>query len=273
MRSGFERFIGNDQMMVLFVGTADALEDFNGLLFGWLVHDDGLEAALEGGIRFDVLAVFVQRGGADDLQLAAGKGGLEDVGRVHGGAGRAGTDQHVDFVDKEDGAGLLQLVDDALEAFLELAAVHRTGHQGTNIQLQQTLVHQRRGDIAVHDALGEAFHDGGLAHARFADQGRVVLGAACQDLDDALDLHLAANDRVELLLFGHGSQVGGQLVDQGCFRILRLASAGSRGTGRGRGGGSGLVEHAARLPADLVRRHAESAQDLHGGAIHADQSQ
>ena len=38
------------------------------------------------------------------------------------------------------------------------------------------------------DLLREPLDDGGLAHAGLADQHRVVLGAAGQDLDDALDL-------------------------------------------------------------------------------------
>ena len=61
---------------------------------------------------------------------------------------------------------------------------------------------KRRGHVAFDDALGQTFHDGGLADARFADQGRVVLGAAGQDLDDAFDLHLAADDRVQFAFLG-----------------------------------------------------------------------
>ena len=47
---------------------------------------------------------------------------------------------------------------------------------------------QELGDVLVDDPLGEAFDDGGLAHAGFAEEHRVVLGAAAEDLDDALDL-------------------------------------------------------------------------------------
>ena len=38
MGGGFERFIGNHQMMMLFIRRADALEDFNGLFFGGFFH-------------------------------------------------------------------------------------------------------------------------------------------------------------------------------------------------------------------------------------------
>ena len=41
--------------------------------------------------------------------------------------------------------------------------------------------------VAVDDALGEAFDDGRLADARFAEQHRVVLRAAAEDLDRPFD--------------------------------------------------------------------------------------
>ena len=63
-------------------------------------------------------------------------------------------------------------------------------------------VAQRLGDVAGDDALGEALDDRGLADAGLADQHRVVLGAAGEDLDDAADLVVAADDRVELAVLG-----------------------------------------------------------------------
>ena len=60
------------------------------------------------------------------------------------------------------------------------------------------------GHITVGDALGQAFDDGGLADARFTDEGGVVLGAASQNLDHTLNFLFAANDRVELVFLGHG---------------------------------------------------------------------
>ena len=88
------------------------------------------------------------------------------------------------------------------------------GHQRADIQLQHALAQQRGGHIAFDDALRQALDDGGLAHAGLADQGRVVLGAARQDLDDALDFHLPADDRVQFAFFGQGGQVNRQLVHQ-----------------------------------------------------------
>ena len=67
-----------------------------------LVDEDRLEAALEGGVLLDVLAVLVERGRADGVQLAAREHRLEQVGRVHRALGRAGPDDRVQLVDEQD---------------------------------------------------------------------------------------------------------------------------------------------------------------------------
>ena len=51
------------------------------------------------------------------------------------------------------------------------------------------------------------FGDGGLAHAGFADEDRIVLRAAAENLDDALDFVLAADDRIEFAFLGQLGQV------------------------------------------------------------------
>ena len=56
--------------------------------------------------------------------------------------------------------------------------------------------------------MGQAFDDGGFAHAGLADQHRVVLGAATQDLDHSADLLVAADDRIQFAFLGGGRQEG-----------------------------------------------------------------
>ena len=63
------------------------------------------------------------------------------------------------------------------------------------------------GHIVGGDLLRQAFDDGGLADAGLADQHRVVLGAAGEDLDQAQDLVIAPDDRVELAFAGQLGQV------------------------------------------------------------------
>src|SRR6185437_5314692 len=76
------------------------------------------------------------------------------------------------------------------------------------------------------DASGETFDDRGLADARLADQHRVVLRAARQDLHHALDLGLAADDGVELAFGGELRQVAPELVEElGALRFLTRRAA------------------------------------------------
>ena len=79
------------------------------------------------------------------------------------------------------------------------------------------------GNVAAHDALRQAFDDGGLADAGLADQHRIVLGAAREHLDHAADLFVAADHRVELALGGQLGQVAAVFFQRfvGRFGILR----------------------------------------------------
>ena len=185
------------------------------------IDDDRLEAALQGAVLLDVLAVLVERGGADALDLAARQGGLEHVGGVDGAFGRAGADQRVQLVDEQDGVlRPADLVHDGLDALLELAAILGAGDHHARSSSDEPLVAQHSGTLSPTMHLGQALDDGGLADAGLAEQHRVVLGAAGEDLDDALDLVLAADDRVELALAGQLGQVAAELSRAGRLRAL-----------------------------------------------------
>ena len=78
------------------------------------IDHDRLETTLQRGVLFDVLAVLVQRGRADAVQLAAGQHGLEQVARIHRAVGLARADDGVQLIDEEDdlALGLFDLVQD-----------------------------------------------------------------------------------------------------------------------------------------------------------------
>ena len=149
-----------------------------------------LEAALERGILLDELAVLVERGRADQAQLAAREHGLEHVGCRDRALAAARAHEQVQLVDERDDAalGLVDLLEHGLQPLLELAAVHRAGDEGGDVERDELLVLQRLGDVARDDALREPLDDGGLADAGLADEHGVVLGAAGEHLADAADL-------------------------------------------------------------------------------------
>ena len=61
------------------------------------------------------------------------------------------------------------------------------------------------GTLPAHDALRQTFDDRRLADAGLADEHRIVLAAPREDRDDAFDLVVAADDRIE---FAGARQLG-----------------------------------------------------------------
>ena len=183
-----------------FVLLFQAAEYRDGVFDVGLANENNLEAAFEGRIFFDVLAIFVERGGADGAQLSASKSGLEHVGGVDGAFGGAGADQSVQLVDEENDLALrvFDFLEDGFEAVFEFAAKLCSGQHGAEIERDHALVLEHFRHVAGNDALREAFDDGGLANSRFADEHRIIFRAAGKNLDHAADFFVAADDRVKL---------------------------------------------------------------------------
>ena len=179
---GDQRGVGDRDAVVRLVALLEAAQDRDRALEARLADVDRLEAALERGVLLDVLLVLVERGRADGAQLAAGEHRLEQVGRVDRTLGGARADDRVQLVHEQDdlALGVGDLLQDRLQALLELAAVLRAGQQGADVEADDLAVAQALGDVAADDALREALDDGGLADAGLADQDGVVLRAAAR---------------------------------------------------------------------------------------------
>ena len=191
------------------VAFLEAAQDGDGLLHAGFANINRLETALQGGVFFDVLAVFVQGGGADATKFAAGQGRFEHVGGVVGPFGRAGADNGVQFVNEQQHAPLTgsDFLQERLEALLEFAAVLGSGNHGPEVQRHQALVLEGFRHVPADNAAGQTLDDGGLAGARLANQDGVVLGAAGQHLHDTANFLVAADDGINLAGAGQGGQV------------------------------------------------------------------
>src|SRR5712692_7779363 len=209
------------------VTVSQAAQDLHGVVHRRLVDADLLEAPLERGVALEVLAVLVERRRADRLQFAARQRGLEDRRCIDRSLRSAGADKIVQLVDEEnDVAALHDLLHDLLQALLEFAAVLRAGDERCKVEGVDLLALEQLGLLPRGDALREPFDDGGLADAGLADQHRVVLLTAREDLHDALDLGLTSDDGVELALGGLLREVAAELVEQlGGLRLLALRTA------------------------------------------------
>ena len=122
------------------------------------------------------------------------------------------------LVNEDDGVLILhQFLHDGLQPLFELAAILGAGDDQRKIQRQNALIGQEAGHVAVGDALGQAFDDGGLADARLADQHRIVLGAAAQDLHHALQFVIAPDQGIEQAVHRGLGQVAAELTEKRAF--------------------------------------------------------
>ena len=215
-RCGDERRVGDPDAVVVLVPLAQAAQDRDRLLDrGWL-DDDRLEAPLERGVLLDVLAVLVEGGRPDRVELAAGEHRLEQVRRVHGALGGAGPDDGVELVDEQDDLAIavLDLLEDGLQPLLELAAELGAGDQCAEIERDDALVLEALRDVAADDPLGETLDDGRLADSRLADEDRVVLRPAGQDLDDPADLVVPTDDGIQLARPRFAGEIAAVLLER-----------------------------------------------------------
>ena len=146
----------------------------------------------------------------------------------------------------------LNLLQHRLQSILELAAILGARDQRPHVERHDALVLQRLGDVAVHDALGNSLGDRGLAHARLADEAWVVFPAPREDLHDAPDLVVAADDGVHLALAHISGKVATVLVE-GLELSLRI------------GVGDALrASHARESLHEPVGRHASRGDEGRG---------
>ena len=205
LHCGDERIVGDMHTMEKLVFFLKAAEDRNRVLKRRLRDVDRLEAPLEGRIALDVPLVLAQRGRADEAHVAARQRRLQHIRSVDGAFGRSGAYHGVYLVHEKNylAVGAFYLLHDGLEALLELAAILGAGDERTHVERDQVLIPKRVRHVADGNSRSETFRDGGLAHAGLADQNGIVLGAARKDLDNALYLVVASDDRIELILERH----------------------------------------------------------------------
>jgi hypothetical protein len=123
------------------------------------------------------------------------------------------------------GAHRFELAQHRFEALFEIAAVARAGEQRAHVEGVDGGVEQHLRHLALNDAPRQALGDGGLADTGVADVERIVLGAPAQDLDGAIDLGLAADQRIDLAVLRLLVEVDAIGVERVMAALLLLLAA------------------------------------------------
>jgi len=221
LHTGNDGLVAVRHIVELLVFGLDVAEDMHRFILGWRIHHHLLETAVERAVFLDVLTILVERGSTDALEFAACEGGLEDIGGVERARSPAGTHHGVYLVNKENHIAVtLQLGHDSLDTLLKLTAILGARNQGSEIEHHKALVEQRAADFLLLDTQCKTFHDGRFTHAGLANQDRVVLLPATEDLADALDFALAADNRVEFALLGQLGDVATEVVEYRRFALV-----------------------------------------------------
>ena len=224
--SGDDGRVSDVDAVVQLIALLQATQDGDGAFHRGLADQHLLESPLQRSVLLDVLAVFVQRGSADAVQLAASEGRFQHVAGVHRTIRFSCTYHRMKFINKNNRLTFIlrNVFEHCFESLFKFAAVLGTGQQRCHVQHQYTLVFERFGHFAVDDALRQSFDDGGFADTRLANQHRVVLAAPLQDLNDAADLVVAADHRVELALARPVGEVEA-VFHQGLALLLGVGAA------------------------------------------------
>ena len=125
--------------MVQFIFLFQPAQDRNRIFDRGFTDENGLEPALQCGVFFDMLLIFIERRRADAMQFAARQSRFDEVRRVHRAFAFARADERVHFVDEQDDVtfGLLDLIQHTLQPLFKLAAIFRAGNQGAHVERQE----------------------------------------------------------------------------------------------------------------------------------------
>ena len=198
--------------MILLEALLQALQNVQRFLAGRLPDIHGLKAPCQGTVMLDGSGVFRRCGGADEMQLATGKGRLEEICRIDGTLRCAGAHDGVQLVNEQDDPPVcLDLVHAGTDSLLKIATVFRPGKHCAEVKGKDAFPGKLRRNVTACKALCDALHDRCFSNTGVADETGVVFGAACEDLEYTLNLRLTPDQRVGVTVVEHEFAVAEQM--------------------------------------------------------------
>ena len=215
--------------MVNFIVFFQATQNFHGIGNRGFFHIDFLETPGQCTVFFKDATEFLISCRTHAFQFTGGKHRLDQVGSIHHPTrGRTGTDNGVDFVDKQNRTGIIgQLLEHAFQTFFKITTVFGASYQCTQIERVDGRAMQNFRHFVVHDHLCQAFGNRGFTHTGFTHQQRVILATSTQNLHCTFHFVFTTNQRINLVLQCFHIEIGGVLIQRravgfGSFLVLHL---------------------------------------------------
>ncbi len=221
---GLYGVVGDLHAMMRFVPIAQTVEDRDGVFLGGRIDHHFLEATSQRGVFLDIFAVLVEGRGADALDFPTRQGRLEHVRGVDRAFGPTRTNERVQLVDEEDRFFITaNFIHHRLDPLLELAAILGAGDHHRQVEHHDASIEEQLRYVAFDHPLGKSLDDGRLADSGLSQQHGIVLRASAEDLDRPLDLVVATDHRVELILSSQFGEVASKAVEGWGLRLAALA--------------------------------------------------
>mmetsp|Transcript_8673 Transcript_8673/g.17172 ORF Transcript_8673/g.17172 Transcript_8673/m.17172 type:complete len:201 (+) Transcript_8673:1988-2590(+) len=131
----------------------------------------------------------------------------------------------MDLVDKENdlAIGILNFLENRLQALLELTTVRCTGKQSGHVELPKSAVGNGFRHVALDDTHSKHGTDGRLTHTGRAHKDGIGLCLTRKNLDNTSHFAIAANNWVKLAVHGSLGEVSAILGE--CLEVLLATSS------------------------------------------------
>ena len=171
----------------------------------------------------------------------------------------------MDFIDKQHSAvSVLQLGDNSFEAFFKIAAVARARKQRAHIERVNRRVQENFRHVFIDNAASNTFCNRGFPDAGVAHEKRVILTAAREHHNAALNFIIAANQRVNIAVLGFLVQIDRIFFKRVfflCICAFRHICAHRR---FGRGTITGFANAVRDIIDSVIARHIPLLQEVNG---------
>mmetsp|Transcript_9273 Transcript_9273/g.18422 ORF Transcript_9273/g.18422 Transcript_9273/m.18422 type:complete len:435 (-) Transcript_9273:265-1569(-) len=223
-----EGFISVTELVVGLITLSESQHDLEGLIHCWFWNNNWLETTLKSRILLNMLAILIQCGGSNALQLTSGQSWLENIGGINSSFSGSRSNESVNLINhKNNIIILLDLIHQFLQSFLKLSSVLGSCYKQTHIQCDHLLAFDSLWHIPTCDALSKSFGNSSFSDSRLTDQAWVVLGTTAKNLSHTLNLLCSPHHWIQASLLGPLGKVCSILFQCRCLVRSRRSSSSS----------------------------------------------